>query len=121
MKTMRRPLSMLAAGVALAIGVCVGLWAVREWRFQSELRDAERAIDAGRFKEARSRLARLDFLKRKKRKPFEPEVHGLERRMMLSQFTVSNTNDSGSGSLRQAIINSNASPAVVGPFRIIGI
>ncbi len=59
MKTMRRRLSMLAAVLGLGIGVCVGVLAVREWQFQSELRQAERAFKAGHFKEAGSRLARL--------------------------------------------------------------
>jgi parallel beta-helix repeat protein len=35
-------------------------------------------------------------------------VESLEGRQMLSTFTVTNTADSGSGSLRQAIVNSNA-------------
>jgi titin len=35
-------------------------------------------------------------------------VEPLEGRQMLSAFTVTNTSDSGAGSLRQAIINSNA-------------
>jgi hypothetical protein len=35
-------------------------------------------------------------------------VEALEGRQMLSTFTVTNTNDSGAGSLRQAIINSDA-------------
>jgi hypothetical protein len=36
------------------------------------------------------------------------QVEALEGRQLLSTFTVSNTNDSGSGSLRQAILSSNA-------------
>ena len=56
---MRRPLSILAAGLGLAMGVCVGVWAFRQWQFESEMRQAERAFKAGRFKEAESRLARL--------------------------------------------------------------
>ncbi len=35
-------------------------------------------------------------------------VEALEGRQMLSTFTVTNTADSGTGSLRQAIISSNA-------------
>jgi len=50
---------MLAAGLGLAMGVCVAVWTVREWQFQSELRQADRAIQAGRFKAAGARLARL--------------------------------------------------------------
>ena len=56
---MRRPLSILAAGLGLAIGVWLAVWVVLEWRFQSELRQADRAFKAGRFREAGSRLARL--------------------------------------------------------------
>ncbi len=59
MKAMRRVLSILAAALGLALGVWVAVWAVQEWRFQSELRQAERAFNGGRIPEARSRLARL--------------------------------------------------------------
>jgi len=58
-KIMRRALSILAAVLGLAMGVWVGVRAVRESRFQSELRQAERAFKARRFKEAGSRLAQL--------------------------------------------------------------
>src|SRR5678809_1230600 len=34
-------------------------------------------------------------------------IEGLETRTLLSTYTVTNTNDSGSGSLRQAILDSN--------------
>lgn len=37
-----------------------------------------------------------------------PKVESLEVRMLLSSFAVINTNDSGAGSFRQAIINANA-------------
>jgi titin len=37
-----------------------------------------------------------------------PLVEDLEGRQMLSMFTVTNTNDSGAGSLRQAVIDSNS-------------
>ena len=53
---------------------------------------------------------RLAPLKRKNRQHFQPDFHGLERRMMPSTFTVMDTSDSGAGSLRQAILNSNATP-----------
>ncbi len=36
----------------------------------------------------------------------------LEDRMLLSTFVVNNTNDSGAGSLRQAILDANANPGV---------
>src|SRR5260370_29206805 len=38
------------------------------------------------------------------------ELEALEQRDLLSTFTVTNTNDSGSGSLRQAILDSNSNP-----------
>ena len=53
---------------------------------------------------------RSDALKRKYRKPFQPEFHGLEKRMMPATFLVSTAADSGPGSLRQAIADSNATP-----------
>ena len=56
---MRRALSILAAGLGLAIGVCVAAWVVREWQFESELRQAERLFKERRFEEAGLRLARL--------------------------------------------------------------
>ena len=37
-----------------------------------------------------------------------PLIEALEGRQLLSSFTVSNDNDSGAGSLRQAILSSNA-------------
>jgi hypothetical protein len=43
-------------------------------------------------------------------------VEGLEARVVLSVFTVSNTDDSGSGSLRQAILDADA--ATSGPITI---
>ena len=39
-----------------------------------------------------------------------PGLEALEERALLSTFTVSNTADSGPGSLRQAILGSNAAP-----------
>src|SRR5262245_27918512 len=44
-----------------------------------------------------------------KRSPFRPGVEALEDRQVLSTFTVTNTNDSGFGSFRQAIIDANTS------------
>jgi hypothetical protein len=41
---------------------------------------------------------------------FRPALEALEDRTVPSTFTVSNTNDSGTGSLRQAILDANAAP-----------
>ena len=49
---------------------------------------------------------------RKKPRPFGPEFHDLERRMMPTGFLVSTVADSGAGSLRQAILDSNATPGL---------
>ena len=49
---------------------------------------------------------------RKKPRPFEPDFHDLERRMMPTGFLVSTVADSGAGSLRQAILDSNATPGL---------
>ncbi len=48
--------------------------------------------------------------KRTKRLSFQPDFHDLEKRMMPATFLVLNTADSGAGSLRQAILDSNATP-----------
>jgi Ca2+-binding RTX toxin-like protein len=55
---------------------------------------------------------RLEILKRKKHQPFRPDFHGLERRMMPSTFTVTDTSDADANSLRQAILSSNATPGL---------
>jgi len=47
----------------------------------------------------------------RRRRVARAAIEGLERRTLLSTFLVTNTNDSGAGSLRQAISDSNASPA----------
>ena len=39
-------------------------------------------------------------------------MEGVEGRLLFSTFTVSNTNDSGAGSLRQAILDANKTTAV---------
>ena len=55
------------------------------------------------------------------RKACRPRVEAVEARLLLSTFTVSTTSDSGAGSLRQAIMDSNASttPSVI-DFEITG-
>src|SRR5271170_1800289 len=52
--------------------------------------------------------------KKSKRRPFQPECGGLEPRTLLATFLVTTTADSGSSplSLRQAIIDSNATPGL---------
>jgi hypothetical protein len=41
---------------------------------------------------------------------WRPTLEALEDRLVLSTFIVNNTNDSGAGSLRQAILDANAAP-----------
>jgi titin len=53
-----------------------------------------------------SRVRRSNSLQRRCR----PTLESLEDRLTPSTFTVTNTNDSGAGSLRQAILSSNATP-----------
>ena len=72
-----------------------------------DARRSDERPDGKRRKMSRRRLA---MQKKKKRRPFQPDFHGLERRMMPSTFTVTDTSDSDAGSLRQAILNSNATP-----------
>lgn len=48
------------------------------------------------------------------RRPHRPVVELLEDRTLLTPFIVTNTNDSGTGSLRQAILDANASPPTTG-------
>src|SRR4051794_1887719 len=45
-----------------------------------------------------------------RRRPITLQVEPLEPRRLLATFDVTNTGDSGFGSLRQAILNSNANP-----------
>src|SRR5437763_967400 len=46
------------------------------------------------------------------RKPYRPELERLEPRLAPATFTVLNTADSGAGSLRQAILDANATANV---------
>ena len=53
----------------------------------------------------------------RQKKPFSyrPRLEWLEERRLLSTFVVLNTNDSGAGSLRQAIVDANNNPNSAGP------
>jgi titin len=50
--------------------------------------------------------------RRPARPPFRPRLEVLEGRLAPAAFTVSNTNDGGAGSLRQAILDANANPGL---------
>ncbi|MFO0908087.1 MAG: hypothetical protein U0794_06970 [Isosphaeraceae bacterium] len=54
----------------------------------------------------RSRRRRRD--ERKRQASLRAVVQSLEPRMLLATFLVTNTADSGAGSLRQAIVDANA-------------
>ena len=56
---MRRRVWMLAIGLAAALAVWFAVRAVENWRFQTELRQAQRDLSARRFGSAGVRLARL--------------------------------------------------------------
>jgi len=53
----------------------------------------------------------------RQKRPFSyrPQIELLEERRLLATFLVLNTNDSGAGSLRQAILDANSNPNVGGP------
>jgi titin len=54
------------------------------------------------------------------RAPFRPRVKALEERWLPSTFTVTNVNDSGAGSLRQAILDADAGSGNTIAFDIPG-
>jgi hypothetical protein len=60
----------------------------------------------------RSSILRSRSLARKHARPplFRPRLESLEGRWLPSTFVVINTNDAGDGSLRQAILDANATP-----------
>ena len=45
-----------------------------------------------------------------RRRTARPRLESLEPRYAPAMFTVNNGNDSGAGSLRQAIVNANSTP-----------
>ena len=51
----------------------------------------------------------------KRLRTLHPSLELLEDRLVPTTFTVTNTHDSGTNSLRQAILNSNAHPGTSGP------
>ncbi|MGE3820294.1 MAG: LEPR-XLL domain-containing protein, partial [Isosphaeraceae bacterium] len=55
-----------------------------------------------------SRKTRRDARVRSIRRASAPRLEQLEPRVVLSTFTVTNTDDSGPGSLRQAMLDANA-------------
>jgi hypothetical protein len=56
---MRHRVWMLAIGLVSALAVWFAVRAVENWRFQTELRQAQRDLSARRFGSAGARLARL--------------------------------------------------------------
>src|SRR5207248_675443 len=56
------------------------------------------------------RNTRRDARVRSIRRNSPPRLEQLEARVVLSTFTVINTDDSGAGSLRQAIVDANTNP-----------
>ncbi len=67
--------------------------------------------DTARIKTGEQRIRSLKSRK-KKYQSFQPDFHDLERRLMPATFLVNTTADSDVGSLRQAIIDSNATPGL---------
>ena len=52
-------------------------------------------------------MNRRPLVRRARRRLFPLQFEAMESRLLLATFLVSNTNDSGSGSLRQAIASAN--------------
>ena len=72
-----------------------------------------RSLDRARRQRSVTRLAeglRLPVRTDLRQGFFRPRVEPLEERTLLAIFTVTNTLDSGAGSLRQAILSANAAP-----------
>src|SRR5438552_111654 len=61
-------------------------------------------------KKRSGRLART----RRRRQHYQPAVEALEDRSLLSVFMVTNADDGGPGSLRQAILDANAHHGIGG-------
>lgn len=76
------------------------------------------------LKNLKARLGRVTT-RPSRRNAYRPVLDVLEDRCLLSTFSVLNANDSGSGSLRQAILDANLSSNVGGPdliaFNIPGV
>jgi len=66
----------------------------------------------GRFPSLWRLSARRRCAKIRRPISFTPRIEIFEWRLVPTTFTVTNTNDSGSGSLRQAILDNNATPGM---------
>jgi hypothetical protein len=59
LKLMRRRLLTLGVGLGFGLVAWAAAWALDQWRFLTELRQAEHDLDSRQFDAARTRLARL--------------------------------------------------------------